>query len=80
VTTATFRDVIDGWARSRPTAAFLVAPEPAVTLTYADLAASARALSAGIAAEGVAEGDVVGFMLGNGVAADSARADAARSA
>jgi len=69
VTTATFRDVIDASARSRPAAPFLVAPEPGVTLTYADLAASARALSARIAGEGVAEGEVVGFMLGNGVAA-----------
>ena len=65
----TLRDLIDGHARAQPEAPFLIAPEPRVTLTYADLACTSRAFAATMAAHGVAPGDVVGFMLGNGVAA-----------
>ncbi|MET0204123.1 MAG: AMP-binding protein, partial [Casimicrobiaceae bacterium] len=65
----TFRDVIDAHARSQPDAPFLIAPEPRVILTYADLARTSRAFAATMAAHGVAPGEVVGFMLGNGVAA-----------
>ncbi|MET0917755.1 MAG: AMP-binding protein [Burkholderiales bacterium] len=65
----TFRDVIDAHARSQPDAPFLIAPEPRVILTYADLARTSRAFAAAMAAHGVAPGEVVGFMLGNGVAA-----------
>jgi long-chain acyl-CoA synthetase len=66
---ATFRDVIDAQARLRPDAPFLIAPEPGVTLTYADLAHAARAFAASLRADGVMPGDVVGFMQGNGLGA-----------
>ena len=65
----TFRDVIDAHARAQPDAPFLIAPEPGVTLTYADLARTSRAFAATMVANGVAPGEIVGFMLGNGVAA-----------
>ena len=65
----TFRDVIDTRARAQPDAPFLIAPEPGVTLTYADLARTSRAFAATMVANGVVPGEIVGFMLGNGVAA-----------
>ncbi|MET0205225.1 MAG: AMP-binding protein [Casimicrobiaceae bacterium] len=65
----TFRDVIDTRARAQPDAPFLIAPEPGVTLTYADLARTSRAFAAAMVANGVVPGEIVGFMLGNGVAA-----------
>jgi len=66
---ATFRDVIDAQARARPAAPFLIAPEPAVTVSYADLARNARGFASMLQGRGVPPGAVVAFMLGNGVAA-----------
>ena len=65
----TFRDVIDEQARARPSAPFLLAPEPAATLTFGALRQCARGFAADMHAHGVAPGAIVGFMLPNGVAA-----------
>ncbi len=66
---ATFRDVIDAQARARPAAPFLIAPEPAITVSYADLARNARGFAAMLQGRGVPAGAVVAFMLGNGAGA-----------
>jgi sulfoacetate-CoA ligase len=69
---STFRDVIDAHSRLRPRAPFLIAPETHTTIDYAALAHGARALTARLRDDGVAPGEVVGFMLGNGAAAATA--------
>jgi len=68
---ATLREVIDRHADVQPDAPFLLAPEPGTTITYAALRATARSLDTELAAKGVAPGDVVSYMLPNGVAAAS---------
>jgi long-chain acyl-CoA synthetase len=68
---ATLREVIDRHADTQPDAPFLLAPEPGTTITYAALRATARSLDAELAAKGIAPGDVVSYMLPNGVAAAS---------
>ena len=65
----TLRDVIDRHAAAQPDAPFLFAPEPGTELTYAGLRATARSLGAELAAQGIAPGEVVSYMLPNGVAA-----------
>jgi len=72
VSPLTLRDVIDRHAAAQPDAPFLFAPEPGVELTYAGLRATARALDAELAARGIRPGEVVSYMLPNGVAAASA--------
>ena len=67
----TLREVIDGHAAAQPDAPFLFAPEPGTRLTYAELRSTARALGAELAAHGIAPGEVVSYMLPNGVAAAS---------
>jgi len=66
---ATFREVIDAHAGSQPRAPFLIAPEPGLEIDYATLRANCRALSAMLAARGVAPGSTVSFMLENGASA-----------
>ena len=68
---ATLREVIDGHADTRPEAPFLLAPEPGATITYAALRGTARTLRAELAASGIEPGEVVSYMLPNGVAAAS---------
>ena len=65
----TLRDVIDHHAELRPDAPFLIAPEPSVTVTYGELRQKCRALEALLQASGVGAGEVVSFMLPNGIAA-----------
>src|SRR5262245_7182153 len=65
----TLRDAIDRHADARPDAPFVLAPEPATVLTYAGLRASALALHADLARRGVASGDIVSYMLPNGISA-----------
>jgi sulfoacetate-CoA ligase len=65
----TLRDVIEHHAETQPDAPFLFAPAPDVVLSYRDLREAARALSRFLAAAGVVPGDVVSFMLPNGVSA-----------
>ena len=67
----TLRDVIDRHAAAQPDAPFLFAPEPGVELTYAGLRATARSLDAELAARGIRPGEVVSYMLPNGVAGAS---------
>jgi long-chain acyl-CoA synthetase len=66
---STLREVIDQHAAAQPDAPFLFAPEPDVRLTYAELRRTARALRAELEARGIAPGEVVSYMLPNGVAA-----------
>ncbi len=66
---ATLRDVIDRHAAAQPDASFLFAPEPGTGLTYAGLRATARSLAADLAAQGIGPGEVVSYMLPNGMAA-----------
>jgi acyl-CoA synthetase (AMP-forming)/AMP-acid ligase II len=65
----TLRDVIDRHAELRPDAPFLFAPEPDSVVTYGELRSSSGALARFLADAGVAPGEVVSFMLPNGVAA-----------
>src|ERR1700750_1070772 len=65
----TFRDVVDAQARPHPAPPFLSAPETRTTITYGELARNARGVAALLQGEGLARGDVVSFMLGNGAAA-----------
>ncbi|HVO88445.1 MAG TPA: AMP-binding protein, partial [Casimicrobiaceae bacterium] len=65
----TFRTLIDRHALERPGAVFLLAPEPDVTLTYADLRERCSAVAAYLDDAGVEPGATVSFMLPNGVAA-----------
>jgi long-chain acyl-CoA synthetase len=66
---ATFRDAIENNAARAPDAPFVLAPEPAAALTWQGLAASCDAFAAAMEATGVKPGDVVGFMLPNGLSA-----------
>jgi len=67
----TIRDAIDRNADAQPDAPFLFAPEPGTTISRAALRATARGLAAELAACGIRRGDVVSYMLPNGVAAAS---------
>jgi long-chain acyl-CoA synthetase len=67
----TVRDAIDRHASVQPDAPFLFAPEPGTTLSYAGLRVSAQALCAELAALGIAPGEVISYMLPNGVSAAS---------
>ena len=67
----TLREVIDGHAAAQPDAPFLFAPEPDTRLTYAGLRSSARSLAAELATHGIVPGEVVSYMLPNGMAAAS---------
>ena len=52
--------------KRNPDAPFLLAPESGTTLTYAALRTTARSLGAELAAQGIAPGEVVSYMLPNG--------------
>jgi long-chain acyl-CoA synthetase len=65
----TLRDVIEHHAETQPDAPFLFAPEPRLAMSYRDLRESSRALSSFLARAGVVPGEVVSFMLPNGVSA-----------
>ncbi len=67
----TLREVVDGHAAAQPDSPFLLAPEPATELTYGGLRTTARSLVADLARQGIRPGDVVSYMLPNGVAAAS---------
>jgi long-chain acyl-CoA synthetase len=66
---STLRDVIDHHAKVRPDAPFLIAPETDATITFRDLQETCRALGAFLESRGIGVGDVVSFMLPNGIAA-----------
>src|ERR1700693_239279 len=65
----TVREAIDRYADAQPDAPFLFAPEPGTALTYGELRATARSLCTGLAAKGIEPGEVVSYMLPNGMAA-----------
>jgi long-chain acyl-CoA synthetase len=65
------RDAIDRHAVAQPDAPFLLAPEPGTTVSYARLKVTAQALCAELAALGVQPGEVVSYLLPNGVSAAS---------
>ena len=65
----TLRDVIDVQAAVRPDAPFVIAPEPSRTVTYRELRDNARALCDYLAAQGIPPGEVVSYMLPNGISA-----------
>ena len=67
----TIRDAIDRHADAQPDGLFLLAPEPGIVVTYMELRDTARALCADLAAQGIRPGEVVSYMLPNGVAAAS---------
>jgi len=67
----TLREVIDGHAAAQPDAPFLFAPESDTRLTFAGLRSTARALAAELSAHAIAPGEVVSYMLPNGMAAAS---------
>jgi long-chain acyl-CoA synthetase len=66
---ATIREAIDRHARERPDAPFILAPEPDRVVTYAGLRELARGLAAELATYDIAPGEVVSYMLPNGIAA-----------
>ena len=63
------RDAVDRNADARPDAPFVLAPEPGTTIAYAQLRALSRGLCAELAARGIRPGEVVSYMLPNGVSA-----------
>ena len=65
----TLRDAIDRQAGVRPDAPFVLAPEPDTTISYAQLRAMSRGLCAELTARGIRPGDIVSWMLPNGVSA-----------
>jgi acyl-CoA synthetase (AMP-forming)/AMP-acid ligase II len=67
----TLREAIDRQVDVQPDAPFLLAPEPGTTITYAGLRTTAQLLCAELSALGVRPGEVVSYMLPNGVAAAS---------
>ncbi len=67
----TVREAVDLHSVTQPDAPFLLAPEPGTTMSYAGLRITAQALCAELAAMGVRPGEVVSYLLPNGVAAAS---------
>jgi len=65
----TIRAVIDRLAEAQPDAPLLLAPESGPTVTYAELRQNAHALARELAAAGIRPGEVVSFMMGNGLSA-----------
>jgi len=65
----TVREAIDRHAAERPDAPFVLAPEPGTTVTYAQFRALSRRLCAEPAARDIRPGEVVSWMLPNGVSA-----------
>lgn len=66
---ATFREVIATHAALRPQAPFVLAPEPNAILTWDALQRGVDAFAAVMERHRVAPGDIVGFMLPNGLSA-----------
>ncbi len=67
----TVRDAVDRHSVTQPDAPFLLAPESRTTLSYAGLRMTAQALCTELAALGVRPGEVVSYLLPNGVSAAS---------
>jgi acyl-CoA synthetase (AMP-forming)/AMP-acid ligase II len=67
----TIRVVVDRHADARPGAPFLLAPEPGTTVTYGALRDTSLGIAAELAKHGIGPGEVVSYMLPNGIAAAS---------
>lgn len=65
---STVREVIDCMADRAPDRTYLIAPESGRRLSYGELRQRARAIAKRLRALGLAKGDVVSFLLGNGPA------------
>ncbi|MEH0020674.1 MAG: AMP-binding protein [Desulfobacter sp.] len=61
----TIRDVIDRHAKEQPDKTVLIAPEPGLTQTFAQLKESCENFSRFLYQEGFTKGDKVSFMMGN---------------
>lgn len=70
--TGTFGEVLAERARVAPDAPLVIAPEDGSVLTYGGMHESARRLDTLFGQCGIAPGEVVGFMLPNGIAAATA--------
>jgi len=68
---STIRDLVDAQAAARPSVPFVLSPETASTLTYADLRAVVRSIAVELDAHGIGAGEPVAFMLPNGLSAVS---------
>jgi acyl-CoA synthetase (AMP-forming)/AMP-acid ligase II len=66
---ATFRDVVEANASRMPDAPFVLAPEPDAVLTWQGLASCCDTFAAAMEQMDVQHGDVIGFMLPNGLSA-----------
>ena len=65
----TLREVIDRHAGHQPDATFILAPEASLEVSYRALRESSLALAGFLGAQGLAAGDVVSYMLPNGISA-----------
>ena len=65
-TPRTIRDYVDVRAAEQPAATCLIAPETGAVMTYGELQRASRALAAFLGTRGLAKGDKVALMLGNG--------------
>ena len=62
----TLRTLIDRSAHNRPHDVYLIAPEPGLELTFAQLHSDSRTLSNSFLGMGLKKGDSIAFMLNNG--------------
>ena len=62
----TIREYVDFQAATRPEAVYLIAPEPALNMTFAELQRASRRLSHYLSAQGIAPGEKVALLMHNG--------------
>ena len=62
----TLRSIVDRLAQERPDDVYLVAPEPGLQLTFAQLQEDCIALAGSLLAIGLKKGDRLAYMLDNG--------------
>ena len=62
----TIRDHVDQQAAKQPDRPYLIAPEPGLTLNYADLQEASRRLTRFLLSEGIEPGAKVGLLMQNG--------------
>jgi long-chain acyl-CoA synthetase len=72
VTERSFTELVRARAAQAPAAPFVIAPETGRVLTYGALLDATRALHARLTEEDIGTGEIVGFMLPNGIAAATA--------
>jgi len=62
----TVREYVDFQAAVRPEAVYMIAPEPALTMTFAELAQASRSLSHYLSGQGIKPGEKVALLMHNG--------------